>query len=279
VIMFDVRKNKLEVKDFEGVLKFKFSNLTTSIEFDDNDLIFISGGKTSSGNIFSIGDDNTFSNTFIVIRYSTKSIEVVKELPRKRAYHSSIYFNNKLHIVGGMSVDNLKLKECECYNMNDKIWELMPSMNIARSGTSLCVYNSKYLYAFRGWTSPDVFIDSIEVLNITDFSLGWQLVNLSDPGFTWSVGSNSAVTVMSENKIFICGGQKNDKLLGECYVFDPIRKEVYRTKDLNKKAMFTAVGSIFENRMYLMDFKNEPEKKFGCHFYDFEKNSWKINYL
>ena len=279
IVMFDVRKNKIEIKDFENVLKFKFSGLTSSIEYDDNDLIFISGGKISSGGIFNIGDDNIYSNTFIIIKYSTRTIELNGQLPRKRAYHTSLYFNSKLYIVGGISIENGKLRECECYNLNDKIWELMPSMNIPRSATSLCIYNSQYLYAFRGWTSPDVYLDSIEILNINDYSLGWQIVNLQDPGLCWSAASNSSITVFNENKIFICGGQRNNKLLDECFIYDPIRKEVYRTREMTRKALFNSNGSYFENKLYMIDFKNETEKRFGCHVYEFDKYTWKINYL
>ena len=279
IALFDIRKNKFEIKEFESILKFKLCSLSTSVEFDDNDLVFISGGKTTSGGIFGIGDDNSFSNTFIIIKFSTKTIEYSGQLPRKRGYHTSLYFNYKLFIVGGLSTENIKLRECECYNLSEKIWELMPSMNISRCATSLCVYNTQYLYAFRGWTTQELYLDSIEMLNINDFSLGWQLINIQDPGLSWGVASNSSITIYNDNKIFICGGQRNNKLLDECFIFDPIRKEVYRTKDLCKKGMFNSLGSIYDNKMYLIDFKNETEKRFGCHIFEFEKNVWKIIYL
>ena len=66
-------------------------------------------------------------------------------MPRKRAQHALIYFENKLE----ENNDN-KINGSVSYNLVDKRWELLPSLNYTRDNPSLCLYNKSYLYAFRG---------------------------------------------------------------------------------------------------------------------------------
>lgn len=274
--LFDVRKMKCEIREFVD-LKFRLK-ANMSVEFDDNDLIFLTGGKISNSGLFS-GED-TFSNLFLILRWTSRQVELQSQMPRTRANHSSVFFNSKLYVIGGITNDsqNGKLKECECYNIIDKRWELMPSMNLARCNASLCIYNNKYLYAFGGWSNEN-HLQTIEFLDVHNITNGWSLIKPEDPGLCWSGISFSASTVFSQNKILICGGMSsfNNKFNSSTFIFDPLKKTIFRSKDLLRPAMFNTHGTIYENNLIIIDYKNESNKCFGVHIYNTETHSWKFN--
>ena len=61
-----------------------------SIVYDDNDLIFISGGEYNY-------------NLFIILTWSTGNIFHIEYMQTKKAFHKTIYFNDKLYLIGGMT--------------------------------------------------------------------------------------------------------------------------------------------------------------------------------
>ena len=306
--IFDVMKMKSEQKEYE-FLKFKF-NSSMSIDYDDNDLIFVCGGKVFNSSLFE--SDFTFTNNFLILRWSNRTVELSSQMPRKRAFHSSIFFNGKYYILGGLTItvatnpintqsnQVANIRECECYNWVEKRWELLPNLNSGRCNPSLCVYNGTYLYAFRGWinsSSQDChFLDTIEFINIKNITRGWTMFKPEDPGMCWIPCSNSSATVIGENKILICGGISNccninicintsktthleNKFLNYSFIFDPIKKSVFRSIDLIKASSFNSVGTVHEKCIVIIDNKNEISKPFGIHHYDMEKNMWKFNHI
>jgi hypothetical protein len=276
VWLFDSRKRNSEVKEFDS-LKHKL-NFSMGIEFDDSDLVFLTGGKLYSGVFGDLTQENYASNQFMILRWSNRTIEVSGHIPRKRSFHSTVFFNNKLYLIGGAQNEQTKLKECECYNLIDKCWELLPSLNQARSSASICIYNSQYLYIFRGIGAGNSYLDSIEFLNIRN-PINWVIFKPDDPGMSWLPAMNGLSLVIGENKILICGGQRNKDYLNYCYVFDPVKKSVFRGHDLVKKAYFNTAGTIYENNVMVIDYKNETGKQFGVHIYDVSKNLWKFNQI
>ena len=270
--LFDVRKKNSETKEFD-LLKNKLSS-SCSIEYDDTDLIFISGGRANPGIFGNESLENISSNMFIILKWSNKAIELNGQMPRKRSNHSTLYFNNKLYVVGGILNESTKIRECECYNVSEKQWELLPSLNSARSSPSLCMYNNRYLYAFRGTGSNGLNLDSIEFLNIENVTNGWSIFKPEDPGMSWLPAAGGSSVVISESKILICGGVNNN-YMSYCYFFDPIRKTIFRALDIMKGAVFNTHGTTYENNVILIDWKSESTKQFGIHTYEIENNNWK----
>jgi hypothetical protein len=171
-----------------------------------------------------------------------------------------------------------KLKECECYNLKDRRWELLPGLNSARLNPALCIYNGQYLYAFQGWNRADVYLDTIEFINISNIMSGWTIFKPQDPGCCWSPCYNSSAVVIGKDKILICGGYVNGmKYTNNTFIYDITKKTVYRGKDLVKGAIFNSIGTFVENNAVVIDCKNESSKPFGVHIYDKENNIWKFN--
>ena len=113
ISLYDTRLEKYQTKDFKETLKnFPSLNHSLSVIFDDFDLFFISGGIE-----FANYDS---SNLLLSFRWSSMKIEFIDKMPQKRAFHSSIYFDNNLYIIGGMSENNNYLNNCYCFNITKK---------------------------------------------------------------------------------------------------------------------------------------------------------------
>ena len=160
IIIYNTILNNYKTKDFESILKFP-ENLddSISIEFNDDDLIFITGGKEKT--------KYNCSNKFIILKWSTEKIEYDGTLPQRRAYHTTLYFNNNLFLIGGINSEKKVSKNCSFFSLKEKKWKNLPFLNKPRANCSLCIYNNKDLYAFRGRDDNDV-IDSIEYISLNN---------------------------------------------------------------------------------------------------------------
>lgn len=277
--LYNIISNKCEIIEF-NVLTEKF-NSSISIDFDEkNNFIFLSGGKfNKSISIFS--DESFISNQLKIFQFRKNLSEndiSLYQMPRRRAFHSSIYFENKLYIVGGKN-EKGNLKETECYNIKEKIWELMPNMKYARLFPTLCIFNCSYLYAFRG--NEEESNSHVEFINIHNLSSEWICVKIEDPGRCFSPVIKSGACVLNQNMIMICGGYNNlqNGMISNCFIYNPIKKTVYRSKDMAKSAYFSHGGIKNEdqNKVYIIDDKNETGETFGIHIYDINKHIWTYN--
>ena len=112
ISLFDLSLNKFLNKDIKDIIKETIIDESISIVFDDFDLLFITGGNENKNNIP--------SNLFICIRWSSMKIELNDKMPLKRSHHSSIFFDNKLYIIGGLNENKNVINECHSYNLIKK---------------------------------------------------------------------------------------------------------------------------------------------------------------
>ena len=269
--LFNTILNKNKTKNFEKILSnLENFNDSMSIEFNDDDLIFISGGKEKS--------QNNCSNKFIILKWSTEKIEYIGTLPNRKAYHSTIYFDNKLYLIGGINSDNKVSKDCLYFSLKEKKWQSLPSLNKARANSSLCIYNNKVLYAFRGRDDNDM-LDTIEYIKLNSNRISWKIIKPKDLGFIWNSAQNSLVMTLDKNKILILGGEDNNgNLLDETILFEINTKKVYKGVDLVFGAAFKNQGCINQGKYFCADFKNEENNSnmIGIHVYDIKENKWTL---
>ena len=272
ISLYDTHLEKLSTKDFRETLKgFPSLNHSISVIFDDFDLFFISGGID-----FANYDS---SNLLLSFRWSSMKIEFIDKIPQKIAFHSSIFFNNNLYLIGGMGEKNNYLIDCYCFHITNKKWEKMPNLNISRLNPSLCIYNNNYLYAIRG-TNKIESIDSIEFINIKNMD-SWILFKPFDPGFSWFGCDSSLAITISENQILIFGGRdRNGKLFHHSFILNTDNKTVYRGKDILISANFKFGGSVYQDKVIAIDWKNSNNnnKNHGIHTYDIKKKKWFFKY-
>ena len=272
LFIYNTILNNFKEKNFDKILVgLESFDDSISIDFNDDDLIFLSGGKEKS--------KFNFSNKFLILKWSMEKIEYNGTLPERKAYHSTIFFNNNLYLIGGINSDKIVSKNCFSFSVKDKTWRNLPSLNKPRANCSLCVYNNKDLYAFRGRDDNDV-IDTIEYITLNNNS-NWKMIKPKDMGFIWNSAQNSLVMTIGKGRILILGGEdKNGNLFDDTILFEIDTKKVYKGIDLNIGAAFKSQGCINQGKYFCVDYKNEENKykinTGGIHIYNQKENIWDL---
>ena len=268
ITIYNTNINKYKTKNFEKILtQIKPFDKSISIDFDDNDLIFISGG---------IEDTKYYcSNLFLILKWSAEKIEYTGKLPDRRVFHSTLYYDNKLYLIGGIDSKKGVTKECHLFSLADKKWHNLPNLNVGRANCSICIYNNKILYAFRGRDNNDV-IDSIEYIKLFNLRSSWKLLKPIDYGYVWNSAENSLVMTVDKGQIIICGGEdKNGNLFNDTFLFETNTKKIYKGIDLIIPASFKGHGCCNHGKYYCFDIKNENNDNGGnVHIFDQKENIW-----
>ena len=268
ISIYDTHLKTKDTKNLIDIIGNYISfNRSIGINFDDYDLLFISGGI----------DLNTLqpNDLFMCLRISNYKIEYKLKMPCKRAFHSSIYFKNKIYIIGGINEKNIEERECLLFNLNTKTFENLPMLNYPRQNACICVYNNRYIYVFRG-KEKNVLLETIEFLDLNNIKNGWNVFHPFDPGMCWIGCLNCCCLSIEKNKILIFGGEDfNGKLLHHSYIFKPEDKTIFRTKDLKIQAKFRNYCTVYLGKVYAFDLKNGiANKENGLHSFDIKNNCW-----
>ena len=244
--------------------------------------------------------DDKYSNMFLIIYWDIDMFELT-QMPNKRAFHSHIYYDKKLYLIGGCSNTKTSTTSCIIYNWENKQWELMANLNQERANSSLCIVNNYFLYCFRGYNfKTGQCLDSIEWINIdsnyknhmltSDDSYNnhnqWNLFYPKDPGFVWISGCGSSCIKLKDDSVFIIGGCQNiikdnkhkENYTNSSYIFNPYNQTIVKGPDLYKKACFTSNGTVKDltNSLIAIDYKNESVKMFGIHSFSLDTKRWKF---
>ena len=272
IILFDIINKEYKYLTLSKYLKDK-NNLNNSmcIEFNDRNLIFLSGGHTYI--------ENESTDNFLIINIEKENIEIDSKMPYKKSFHSNIFLDEKLYIIGGINDNNKCSSNCFYYSVNADKWHILPKLNKARKNCSLCAQNKSILYVFRG-SDDNNDLDSIEYLDLLCINNdSWKIFEPIDYGYTWFPAKNSLVLSYSENKILICGGEDhNGNIFKETYLFDTKNGNIYRGNDLLYGASFRNIGCIYNDEIFAIDIKNDCDncKKIGIHSYNLQNNEWKM---
>ena len=279
ICIYDANLNKFKIKDFDKILtQYQYLDNSISIDYDDNDSIFISGGLEKS--------KYNCSNAFLILKWSKESIEYSDTLPERKAYHSILYYDNNLYLIGGINSNKKVSKECYFFSLSEKKWYNLPKLNVGRANSSICIYNNSIMYVFRGRDDNNV-LDSIEYIKIKlcNIRSSWNICKPKDYGYVWNASENSLVMIMDKDKILICGGEDiNGNLFNDTFLFETSTKKVYKGIDLCYPASFRSQGCLFQGKFYCVDFKREYENEQkenmgfgGVHIYDPKENIWNLN--
>jgi hypothetical protein len=271
ILIYDPFNRKYRIKNYNQIFRNNKINInafnnSTSIVYDDNDLIFISGG-------------DFIYDLFVIISWSTGKIIHNGKMTTQKAYHKTIFFNEKLYLIGGASPNKKVSPECFFFDLKEKNWHNLPNLNISRKNASICFYNSSILYAFRGEDDNNV-LDTIEYIDVND-KKGWNLIKPIDNGYVWYPAKNSMVLTIDKDKIIICGGEDNeDNLYKDCFLFEPNTNCIYKGLDLATSAAFIAEGCIYQDEIFAIDYKNKTQnQKAIIHSSNAKTNIWKFSYI
>ena len=311
IMLYNIMDKTNETKEFD-FFEFKL-NLSMSVQYkQSNKKIFLSGGLYYEDSLFSrtkIYSDILYIFEFnkdLKIKNNDKENFMKIKMPRKRYNHSSLIIDNKIYFIGGKDAKEDYIFECDCYNIKEKIWELLPKLNYGREFPSIFCYNKKFLYTFR---SLEKEANSyVEILNINDLNEGWRKLQIEDPINSFIPSIKSGIAKFNDNTLIICGGylmneepeetsflnwnnlmgnnddfsqNKKDrnkkKVISDyCYLYNIITNIIYRTKNLENPATFSCNGINFEDegKIIFMDEKNNIKKQFGLHIFDVNTKKW-----
>ena len=292
IILYDTDYNKFIPLDLSDIL-LKFPNFNSSMQFEfaennNNFLLFITGG-----NELFIKDKNDYSsNSFLIlnikinininsknkINYKKKyAIEFKDKMPSFKSYHSILFYDDNLYVIGGFDNNQKASNECFYFYYKNKEWHDLPKLNIPRGNSSICLYNKSILYLFRGKNNEGQ-LNTIEYLNLkeTDKKI-WKIINVVDYGCVWNYVSNSCNVVLEENKILIFGGEDETKLYKESFLFEVKTNNIYRGMDLKIPAAFNGQGIFNNGKIYGFDFKNKNgDYEHKIHIFDIKNNFWTL---
>ena len=274
ISIYDANLNKFKINDLDKILtQYQYLDNSMSIDHDDNDLIFISGGIEKS--------EYNCSNIFLILKSSKKTIEYNGTLQERKAYHSTLYYDNKLYLIGGIDSNKKVSKECQVFSLIDKEWHNLPNLNEGRANSSICIYNNNSMYVFRGRDDKDA-LDTIEYIKF-NFRNSWKIFKPIDYGYVWNIAENSLVMTLDRGKILICGGEDSSgNFLSDTFLFETHTKKVYKGIDLAIPASFRSHGCFNLGKYFFIDAKNKKNSNdnFGLgtiHIYDPKENSWILN--
>ena len=196
-------------------------------------------------------------------------------MPSCKSYHSILYYNKNLYIIGGFDNNKKASNECFYFSYENKKWENLPHLNIPRANCSICIYNKSILYLFRGRNNK-CELNSIEYLNINE-KKKWEMINVIDYGYIWNKIYNSCTVVLNENQILIFGGEDENKLYKDSIIFDIKNKNVYKGMDMKIPASFNGRGIFNNGKIYGFDFKNKNgDYEHKIHIFDEKNNYWSL---
>ena len=290
IILFDIEYNNFIPLDLSDVLNnYPQFNSSMQFEFTENSdkyLLFITGGNQR----IIKEKENYSSDTFLIINiklninlndnnkinYKKKYIiEYEDKMPSAKSYHSILYYNKNLYIIGGFDNNKKASNECYYFSYENKKWENLPNLNIPRANCSICIYNKSILYLFRG-RNNECELNSIEYLNINE-KKKWEIINVIDYGYIWNNIYNSCTVILNENQILIFGGEDGNKLYKDSIIFDIKNKNVYRGMDMKIPAAFNGNGIFNNGKIYGFDFKNKNgDYKHKIHIFDLKNNYWSL---
>jgi hypothetical protein len=130
-----------------------------------NNMLFISGGETTSSN---------YHNAFYAIDlFNSDKTEQLPNLNEARGWHSMLYVPNSfVFIVGGTS------KAVEVYDIDKGTIVCDSEINELRRETTLCLVNNALLYCFGGFVFEDeCFSTTVERCNLRESKRKWVYVN------------------------------------------------------------------------------------------------------
>ena len=296
IILYDTEYNNFIPLDLSDILP-DFPNFNSSmqfefIEYNDHYLLFISGGNSRI--LKSKESPNHSNDTFIIINikinidinnknkinYKKKYIlEHKDKMPSGKSNHSIIFHNNNLYVIGGFDTNKKITNECFYFSYKEKKWYELPQLNSPRANGSLCIYNKSLLYIFRG-RDNEAELNSIEYLNININNTSdnkWILINIVDYGYVWNKIYNSCTVVLDENKILIFGGEDENILYKESFLFDIKNNSIYRGMNLKIPAAFNSQGIYNNGKVYGFDFKNKNgDYEHKVHIFDIKSNIWTL---
>lgn len=235
-----------------------------------NQIYFTGGGGPigkGSGDQFL----QTTSRVTILQDFDT-TIDKLANMNVGRANHTLVAVNaNTLYAIGGSNTKD-EIPACEVYTIDKNTWKNCASLNQKKMWITVCVVDSRYLYAFGGSTNlQPKESNMIEFLDTEDQTAKlWTKIELTSGVDIWPRSFLTGSFQVSPDTILVFGGIINQKESDESYYFDFKKKIMSKGPKMKvKDAFYRSVPAVSGSQMIIVG-SNEG------HVYDIKDKKWSL---
>lgn len=273
----DDQKNKCfvvyNVKD-KSTTKFEVPYETVYL-FDSvqvkNHIYFTGGGMPPTD---SHGEEFFQKAVRMIITGDDSSVEVLPNMNVSRSNHTLVAVADKLlYAIGGCNT-KAEIPACEEFNIAEKKWKGCATLNEKKMWVSVCVVDSRYLYAFGGSTNlKPKESNLIEFLDTQDTAAKmWTKVELSAGKDLWPRCFFTGCLQVEPDRVLLFGGLVESNEVDDSYYFSPSTKTMVKGPKLERKDAFYRTKPGVNGKEVMIVGSNEGD----MHIYNIADKKWSL---
>ena len=207
-----IRKNLKLTKNPFGYTKFPYGCRSLLI----GDKFYITGGKTES---------QEFPNVIIYDR-KTDTLKRIMDMNYPRSYHTFIFNDvfETIMVIGGEYCNTV-----EIFDPLTNRWQLLPSLNIPRCNPLFFFDeprgNMYVLFGIEGNYINSNYIDSMEILDLTNIKQGWEKINYQNRA-NMDLKCYLNIYKLNEELFLIYGGMEGRVSKRNVCLYNTVKNEV-----------------------------------------------------
>lgn len=206
---------------------------------------------------------------------------------------------NSIYLLGGSTIGDKLLRECEQYNIIENTIKEIPPLTERKEGVSTCTYQDRWIYVFGGrlqnFAVGSDMLDNFSSL-IEQYDMEKQMWTqvLIDQNSIYKGSTCSGSCEIEINKIILFGGimWKNHEgaegeaqpsrisMLYESLDYTVKTRELSKSNDIILMAT-DYIGPVYCVKEYVFAFNSLTNPKSGPALYSYNKllKEWKVNYF
>jgi len=207
-----IRRNLKLTKNPFGYTKFPYGCRSILI----GDKFYITGGKTET---------QEFPNVIIYDR-KTDTLKRIMDMNYARCYHSLIYNDifETIMVIGGEYCNTV-----EIFDPLTNRWQLLPPLNVPRCNPLFFFDeprgNMYVLFGIEGNFINSNYIDSMEILDLTNIKQGWEKINYQNKA-NMDLKCYLNIYKLNEELFLIYGGMEGRVSKRNVCLYNTVKNEV-----------------------------------------------------
>ena len=192
-----------------------------------------------------------------------------------RANHTLVALNGKtLYAIGGCNT-KAEIPACEEYNVDKKKWRDVAYLNEKKMWVSVCVVDSKYLYAFGGSTNlkpkESNMIECLDTTNLT--AKTWTKIELTSGKDSWPRCFFVGTIQIAPETILLFGGLVSQTEVDSVYYFNTKTKGLTKaTNKLLRPDAFYRTKPVVDGKEMVVVGSSEGD----MHIYNIAEKKWNL---
>lgn len=236
-----------------------------------NHIYFTGGGMPPAG---TRGEQFFQKAVEIIITGDDTKVEELPKMNVGRSNHTLVAVADRfLYAIGGCNT-KAEIPACEEYNIEERKWRPCASLNEKKMWVSVCVFSSRYLYAFGGSTNlKPKESDLIECLDTEDKGAKmWTKVELAAGKEIWPRCFFVGCFQIEPDSILLFGGLVNSNEVDDTYYFNPTKKTMEKGQKLERKDAFYRTKPGINGKEMTIVGSNEGD----MHIYNITDKKWSL---